>query len=87
MSKSKQWHPENSVFSGMRIKPPYEEEKYGDGKMRSFLDALEESDLGVSEFEQDFIDTNKNRESFTDGQKRVIHSMITRYGHQVRNWL
>jgi hypothetical protein len=67
-----------------------EYKKHSEQEMVKFLRLLDESEtLEVSEWEAGFInDLLPRLEKFplTDGQKRVIETLIIRYGHRLRGW-
>lgn len=58
-----------------------------DARLRSFLDALEESDtVEVDDWEAEFIESTLDQEHFTENQRAAILRMIDDYGHRVRDW-
>ena len=55
-----------------------------DERLRAFLDALDESNEDVSDWEAGFMESNVDREEFTEPQRRnVLAKMIEKYGHKV----
>ena len=55
-----------------------------DERLRAFLDALDGSDEDVSDWEAEFMESNMERDFFTEPQRRnVLAKMIEKYGHKV----
>lgn len=55
-----------------------------DSRRRSFLDALDASDsVTPNDWECKFIESNMDREEFTEAQRAAIDRMIHRYGHKL----
>ena len=69
--------------SGIKAQTP--KEVYSNARLRSFLDALDEADnVTATDWECGFISNTMDIRLFTDKQKVVIESMISRYGHRMR---
>ena len=75
----------NSSFALKGLKQNRDKKPTDDQCVR-FLRALDDIDKHKVEVETDweagFIDSNLDREEFTDAQKEVIGRMIEKYGHQ-----
>jgi len=55
-----------------------------DDRLRSFLDALEDADFEVSDWEAQFMESNMDRETFTEKQRQnVLAKMVEKYGHRL----
>ena len=50
---------------------------------RSFLDSLDESEAGETDWEANFLDSTMERETFSPKQREVIDRMIEKYGDRV----
>ena len=51
---------------------------------RAFLNALDEAATDISDWEAQFIESNTDREFFTDPQKQSIAKMMTKYEDEVK---
>jgi hypothetical protein len=54
-----------------------------DDELGEFLEALDEASIEVNDFESRFIESNMERSSFSNGQRKVILEMIERYGRRI----
>jgi len=55
-----------------------------DEKRRSFLDAVDDSDvIEMTPYEAKFLNNNTNRQTFTPKQCNVIDQMMARYGSRL----
>ncbi len=81
------------------VKPFHNQKQYGygagadgdavhtDEEMKVFLKLLDESaDIEVTTWEAGFMDSILVMKSFTTGQKTVIYSLISKYGHRIKEW-
>ncbi len=59
---------------------------YDDEQLNDFLQALDESDVDVSDWESKFIQSNLDTYVFTDNQRKSIQEMIEKYGNRI-GWL
>lgn len=65
------------------LRPPMEF-KPNDEKRRSFLDALDDSDrIEVTDWEAQFLESTIGKEVFTDGQRKVIETLMIHYEHRL----
>lgn len=61
------------------------EKEYTQLALEDFLKDLNESDsINVSDWEANFIESNLENKSFSDGQVTVIKSLIDKYGHRMK---
>lgn len=50
----------------------------------AFIHALDHSPLEITDWESHFLETNINRRTFSDGQRQVIDTLVSRYGPRLK---
>jgi len=52
-------------------------------ELRKFLKMLDESDVNVSDWDAQFIESNLEREHFSAKQREVVMKMMERFGKRI----
>jgi len=54
-----------------------------DSELRHFLEMLDASDVNVTDWEANFIESNLQRDHFSAKQREIVMKMIEKYGQRI----